>query len=53
MDAGITRAGLPERGAEMFEHAALIEDTATDIDDGDLEFGEQWTPIDYVPELLP
>ncbi len=50
-EAMLSRRWFTRKGAEMFERATLIEDTATDIDDGDLEFGEQWTPIDYVPGL--
>ena len=43
-----SRRWFTRQGAEA-EAVKLLEDTATDIDDKDLEHGQQWTPIDYMP----
>jgi hypothetical protein len=43
-EAILSRRRFTRKGAEMFERAILLEDTATDIDDGDLNTGNSGPP---------
>ena len=43
------RMATPE-GAKIM-HGEIIEESATEIDDADLENGEPWTPRDFHPPV--
>jgi hypothetical protein len=37
------------RGAEMMKPVRIIEESATEIPESDLQYGSEWTPIGYTP----
>ncbi|MBY5413653.1 hypothetical protein ACU8NH_38825 (plasmid) [Rhizobium leguminosarum] len=48
-DYAESRRLMTEKGARMI-YGEIIRSTAVEIDEMDLETGEQWTPIGYVPK---
>ncbi|TBE72406.1 hypothetical protein ELH03_17365 [Rhizobium beringeri] len=44
-----SRRLMTDKGARMI-CSEIIRSTAVEIDEGDLESGEEWTPIGYVPK---
>jgi hypothetical protein len=47
----ISRRMATHEGAKIM-HGEVIEDSATEIDEADLEGGEPWTPRDFIPQAL-
>jgi hypothetical protein len=47
----ISRRMATYEGAKIM-HGEIVEESATEIDEADLEKGEPWTPRDFIPQAL-
>jgi hypothetical protein len=47
----ISRRMATHVGAKIM-HGEVMEESATEIDEADLEKGEPWTPRDFIPQAL-